>query len=120
MTTPNPKDHEYETENLRKLIIAAQGQCNHAITPSRELSLVKTKLEEAELWLTRLPHPLDQQASAPAKGAEGDRQAEGHDAVGTGEAEAALIHDLEEAAEHAGQIEQFSSEGTGDGERQSE
>ena len=33
---------------------------------------------------------LYEQASAQAKGAAGDRQAEGHDAVGTGEAEATL------------------------------
>lgn len=51
---------------------------------------------------------LHQQASAPAKGGEADRQAEGHDAVGTGPAEAALISDLENAAVHASEIDHFS------------
>lgn len=52
--------------------------------------------------------------SVLAQGAEGDRQAEGRDAVGTGDAEAALIEDLEHAAQHAEQVEHFTLDETGD------
>jgi hypothetical protein len=47
-----------------------------------------------------------QQASAPAKGGEADRQAEGHDAVGTGDAEAELTRTLEDLPSQFG-VEQL-------------
>lgn len=50
-------------ETLRKSIIDLEILMDEIVPPSRELSLAKTKLEEARMWAVKgvvMPYPVDE------------------------------------------------------------